>query len=174
MKISLGLLSILSILVIALPSVLVHAQENETASDTPKFFGIQHAQSGSISEINDTAYSLELNKVSDKIILFSDIPYRIVMSVSTSNYMGNWTTGEDSFAVDAPNAALVVDKVEEQQQYIAIVELFNPVYDVDKNALKYEITADNTTSIELPSKFGQITIVMDPNNECQVYGCTGY
>ena len=33
-----------------------------------------------------------------------------------------------------PNAVLVVD--EQQEQDIAIVELFNPVYDVNKKALK--------------------------------------
>ena len=38
----------------------VYAQEN-TTDRIPKFFAIQHAQSGSLSEINETAYSLELN-----------------------------------------------------------------------------------------------------------------
>ena len=84
--------------------------ENST-EHVPKFFAIQHAQSGSISEINETAYSLELNDVSDKTILFSDRPDRIVMSVSTANYIGNWTAGVDSFAVDGPNAVLVVDEM---------------------------------------------------------------
>ena len=42
------------------------ASSNQTADHVPKFFAIQHAQSGSISEINTTAYSLELNDVSDK------------------------------------------------------------------------------------------------------------
>ena len=45
----------------------------------PKFFAIQHAQSGSIVQIFDKmAYSLKLNDVSDKTILFSDRPDRIV------------------------------------------------------------------------------------------------
>ena len=59
----------------------------------PKFFAIQHAQSGSISEINVTTYSLELNDVSEKTILFSDRPDRIVKSMSTSNFVGNWVCG---------------------------------------------------------------------------------
>ncbi|MGD1837798.1 MAG: hypothetical protein ACPKPY_07045, partial [Nitrososphaeraceae archaeon] len=34
-----------------------------TTDHVPKFFAIQHAKSGSISEINVTVYSLELNDV---------------------------------------------------------------------------------------------------------------
>ena len=42
----------------------INSQENQTTSEEQiKFFSIQHAQSGSISEINATAYSLELNDV---------------------------------------------------------------------------------------------------------------
>ena len=73
-------LSTLSILVIGTSlTTVVYGQENET-DHVPKFFAIQHAQSGSITEINTTAYSLELNDVSDKTILFSDRPDRIVKS----------------------------------------------------------------------------------------------
>jgi len=101
----------LSVVVVGTSLNSVDAQENST-EHVPKFFAIQHAQSGSISEINKTAYSLGLNDVSDKTILFSDRPDRIVTSVSTSNFIDNWNLGEDSFAVDAPNAVLVVDEQE--------------------------------------------------------------
>ena len=71
-----------------------------------------------------------MNDASDKTILFSDRPDRIVTSVSTIDFIGNWSTGEDSFAVDTPNAVLVVDEQEVGQDVI-IVELFNPIYDSD-------------------------------------------
>jgi len=45
---------------------------------------------------------------------------------------------------------------------IVIVELYNPVYDVDKKILKYDVTPYNVTSIELPSEFGKTTMVIDP------------
>jgi hypothetical protein len=69
-----------------------------------EFLSIQTAQSGSISEINATTSTLEMSNVSDSTILFSDRPDRIVSSVSTSDFIGNWTTGPNSFAADAPNA----------------------------------------------------------------------
>ena len=37
-------------------------------------------------------------------------PDRIVTSKSTLDFIGNWSTGEDSFAVDPPNAVIVVDE----------------------------------------------------------------
>ncbi|MGD1837744.1 MAG: hypothetical protein ACPKPY_06770 [Nitrososphaeraceae archaeon] len=156
------LLSTFSVLVIGTSgTTLVYGQEEGNATEhVPKFFAIHHASSGTISEINTTAYSLELNDVSDKTILFSDRPDRIVTSVSTSNFIGNWSVGEDNFAVDAPNAVIVVDD-NEGQQNTAIIELFSPIYDSDKKSLKYETIPDNATSIDLPNEFGQTTIVID-------------
>jgi hypothetical protein len=140
------------------------------------FLFIQSAQSGSVSEVNATTFTLELSNVSDKTILFSDRPDRIVASINTTDFIGNWSTGPDSFAVDPPNAALILDD-EEQRQDIAVIELYNPEYDSGANTLKYDITAVNasasasatttttTTSIDLPSEFGQSTLVIDAGNQ---------
>ena len=153
------------LLVFAIGSVgFVYAEENTANSKTPKFFTIQHAQSGSITEINETAYTLELNDVSDKTILFSDRPDRIVVSETTADFIENWSVGQDSYSIDAPNSVLIVDEIEGNQQDVLIVELFNPVYDVDNKALKYEAIPDNTTSIDLTDEFGPTTLVIDNNN----------
>jgi hypothetical protein len=48
------------------------------------FLFIQGAQSGSVSEINATTSTLELGNVSDKTILFSDRPDRIVSFIDTT------------------------------------------------------------------------------------------
>jgi hypothetical protein len=147
------------VVVLSLFTSTIYAQEeNATASEEPKFLALQHAQSGAISEINATTYTLEL-EVSDKTILFSDRPDRIVTSISTNDFVGNWSAGEDSFSEDAPNAFLVVDDTEEQDT--VIIELFNPVYDAKNNTLKYDVTPDNATSIELPTEFAQSTLVID-------------
>ena len=151
---------------VMLSTTSVYGQENTTVERVPKFFSIQHAQSGSLSEINETAYSLELNEVSDKTILFSDRPDRIVVSETTTDFIGNWSVGEDSFAVDAPNAVIVVND-NEGQQNTSIIELFDPIYDSNKQTLKYEATPDNATSIDLPDEFGQTTIVIDIGGHCK-------
>ena len=125
----------------------------------PEFFAIQHAKSGSISEINSTSYLLELSDVSNKTILFSDRSDRIVVSINTSNYTDNWKSGKDSFELDPPNAVLVVDELKVQE--IIIVELSNPVYDQENERLKYYITSDNSTLIDISGEFGKNTIVID-------------
>lgn len=126
------------------------------------FLFIQGAESGSVSEVNATTSTLELTDVSDKTILFSDRPDRIVASIDTADFIGNWSTGANSFAVDPPNAALVVDDDVEQRHDLALIELFNPEYDSEANTLKYDIVAENGTSIGgLPGEFGQSTLVID-------------
>ena len=133
-----------------------------------KFLSIQGAQSGSVSEVNATTSTLELRDVSDKTILFSDRPERIVSSVNTTDFIGNWGTGPDSFAVYSPDAVLVLDD-EEQRQDISVIELYNPEYDPGANTLKYDISGTNesatTTSIDLPSEFGQSTLLIDAENQ---------
>jgi hypothetical protein len=124
-----------------------------------KFLSIQSAQSGSISKINDTAHVLELNDVSDKTILFSDRPDRIVTTIDTNDFIDYWSVGDDSFSEDAPNAVLVVDSLQEQDTSTII--LFDPVYDENMNTLRYEITPDNATSIELPKDLGKSTLIID-------------
>ena len=145
-----------------LSSINVYSQDkaNTTNSDMPKFLAIQYAQSGSINKINSTSYALELNDLSKKTILFSDRPDRIVKSTSTSDFIGNWTVGEDSYSLDAPNAVLVIDE-QDGKQDLALVELFNPVYDLDRKSIKYYVTPDNTTSIYVPREFGQLTLIID-------------
>jgi hypothetical protein len=148
------------------------AQEGNVTGVT--FLFIQHAQSGSVSEVNATTFTLELSNVSDKTILFSDRPDRIVSSVNTTDFIGNWSMGPNSFAVDPPNAVLILDEDEvEQRQDIAVIELFNPDYDSEADTLTYDITAENATatttatsssSIDLPSEFGQSTLVIDPGD----------
>ena len=59
-----------------------------------------------------------------------------------------------------PNAVLVVDEQEGKQDTV-IVELSSHVYDSDKESLKYDVTPDNSTLIDLPEEFGQATLVID-------------
>jgi hypothetical protein len=179
-KVSIGILAILSgIITLSVTGLNVMGSvvaqttgDNATMSGNMtgvRFLFIQGAQSGSISEVNATTSTLELSDISDKTILFSDRPNRIVGSANTTDFIGNWSIGTNNFAVDPPNAVLILDDEVEQRQDLAIIELFNPVYDSEANTLKYDITAVNatttTTSINLPGEFGQSTLVIDDDND---------
>ena len=145
-------------------NMTVIAGSNQTAFESNidkepiKFFGIQHAKSGSITEINATAYILELNEISEEVILFADRPNRLVKSESVSTFVNNWL-GKINSTGNEMGGVLVVD--DDEKQEIELIELFNPVYDSDKKTLKYEIIAENSTSTELSREFGQSTLVID-------------
>jgi len=130
-----------------------------------EFLSIQNAKSGSLSQINATAYTLELNNVANKTIMFSDRPERIVETVSTSNFIGNWATGPNSFSEDEPNDASIVKDTQTGQLETAVIESSNPVYDTTSNTLTYTIMAENGTSIALPEEFGQSILVVDPGGQ---------
>ena len=66
------------------------------------------------------------------------------MSVDTTDFIGNWSMGANNFAVDPPNAVLVIDDVE-QRQDLAVIELYNPEYNSEASVLKYDIIAENAS-----------------------------
>jgi regulator of protease activity HflC (stomatin/prohibitin superfamily) len=89
-------------------------------------------------------------------------PERILTAVTTTDFVGNWTTRQDSFAVDVPNDALIVEDTQTGQLETAIViQSFSPVYDKATNSRTYTIVAENATSVDLPSEFGQSNLVID-------------
>jgi ABC-type Fe3+-hydroxamate transport system substrate-binding protein len=152
----------LGLLVFIQSTGFVTAQEENGNVTGANFLFIQNALSSTISEVNDTTSTLELNDVSDKTTMFSDRPDRIVAVTNTTDFIDNWSTGPDSFAIDPPNAVIVLD--DEVQRHVAVIELFNPEYDPEANTLKYDIAAVNATTtgpIGLPGEFGQSTLVID-------------
>jgi hypothetical protein len=66
--------------------------------------------------------------------------------------------GSDSFTVDPPNAVLVIDDVEGQNDII--LELVNPLYNVDKRTLIYEIKTETIIPTSL-REFGSTTLIID-------------
>jgi hypothetical protein len=151
----------------AFQNAMATAQTADGNTTAVEFLSIQNARSGSISQINETAYTLELNNVANGIIQFSDRPERIVESISTTDFIGSWTAGPNSFESDVPNDALIVEDTKTGNLETAIIESFNPMYDANTNTLTYTIMTDNATSIDLPSEFGQTVLVIDvtPDSE---------
>jgi len=160
-----SMLSTISVFVgISLLMTAVFAQQGEmgTNIESPQFLAILHAQSGTISDINfnSTSYILQLNDLADKTI--SDRPNRIVVTETTQDFVGNWTSGEDSFQVDPPNAALVV-LTDDQEDDVFEIELFNPTYDDDENAIRYDfsVLGNATSSPDLPPNLGKSVLIID-------------
>jgi hypothetical protein len=121
---------------LSLMLMIVYAQASQSASGTPTFLAIQHAAMGSVSEINSTSYSLQFDDISNKIVLFSERPNRIVQTQTVDNFIGNWTRSQDSFRLNPPNGALVM--LNNNKEDVFEIELFNPIYDKNQKSLKYE------------------------------------
>jgi hypothetical protein len=158
-----AILSTLAAFVVVMSlTTTVEAQQNATGPNGPEFIAIQHAESASISEINATNYLLELGDLSDKTILFSNRPDRIVVTESINDFVGNWTEGKDSFQLDPPNAALVT-LVGDGEQDIFEVELFNPIYNKEHKSLTYDVTflGNITIKSDLPKDLKNPVLVID-------------
>lgn len=135
-------------------------EQSSTSAESPQFLAIQHAQFGTISEINSTSFLLQLNDLADKSILFSDRPDRVVVTQSNQDFIGNWTSGQESLRMDPPNAVLVTD---DQKEDTIEIELYNPKYENDGKKLSYEFTfLGNTTTVsDLPKQLGKSVLIVD-------------
>lgn len=92
--------------------------------------------------------------------MFSDRPDRIIESISTSHFIGNWTAGPNSFTADPPNAVLVFKDNRTSNLDTIILELFNPEYDDTTNLMSYNTTLhDNLSTI--PEATGQLVLIID-------------
>lgn len=158
---SLPIFSVLALVSMFMTEVFAQVQTG-TNLETPQFLAIQHAQSATISEINSTSFVLQLDDLASKTILFSDRPNRIVVTQTTQDFVGNWTSGQDSFQVDPPNAALVV-LTEDQEDDVFEIELFNPLYDENEKAIRYYFrTLGNVASSpDLPTNLGKSVLIID-------------
>jgi hypothetical protein len=113
---------------------------------------VQTANSGSFD-----GDIITLDDIAARTIYFSDRPHRIVGHFTTLSFTDNWDEGDDSFAVDPPNAALVL--LDGESESIVVVELTNPVYDVDANTLRYTIQILDESII--PESFDHVVLYID-------------
>ena len=157
----LSIISVVSFMSMFISEVFAQVQTS-TNIESPQFLSIQHAQSGTTSQINSTSYVLQLDDLANKTILFSDRPNRIVVTQSIQDFVGNWTNGEDSFQVDPPSAALVV-LTENQEDDVFEIELFNPMYDEDEKAISYDfrVLGNVTSSPDLPANLEKSVLIID-------------
>ena len=158
----LPIISVLALMSMFMIEIFAKVQ-TETNIESPQFLAIQHAQSGTISQVNSTSYVLQLNDLANKTILFSDRPNRIVVTQTIQDFVGNWTSGEDSFQVDPPNAALVL--TDDQEEDVFEIELLNPQYDNNENTIRYDFSVlgneNATSSRDLPANLGKSVLIID-------------
>ena len=160
------LLSILSSITSLTPILLfldnIYAQQFNLSDNKfakgPEFFALQHALSGSITESNKSSYTLELNNISDKMILFSNEPDRLVKSIGTDDFINKLIEETNGLQSSQANVELVLDLKDGQKSFV--VELSNPEYQKQNKLLKYDILLNESKS-GLQTQFGEVTLVID-------------
>lgn len=107
-----------SLAALALGAVAVSATaEEQKASESALL--VQHADSAVLSD-----GVLTLEQADKNLIIFADRPHRVTATIASKHLTDFWSAGEDSFASDPPNAALVGQH--EGKPVSLVVELSDP------------------------------------------------
>lgn len=78
-------------------------------ADTPSWLFVVHSSSGVLKPTSDGQYQLTLRHENiERIVAFTDRPYRIVQDIKVSTLEGIWGKGTNSFHRDPPNAGLLM------------------------------------------------------------------
>ena len=151
-------LILLSVLLLALAPVSVLAQSEVTLglghvieeSEEPEFLFVLSASSGSIEDGTLTLLGVP------SVIYFSDRPARIAGHRSVEDFVATWDQGEDSFAVDPPNAVLSLLDAEGVGD--SVIELSSA--ELDGDALRFGFTVLEGNPPE--GAIGPASLFMDP------------
>jgi hypothetical protein len=101
---------------------------------------------------------LTLTGISPTTLYFSDRPQRVVGHMTTDQFVGLWSEeGENSFAVDPPNAVLSFVDAGGDRPDECVVILSNPQSDDD--SVRYEI---EVLEGSVPQSSGSCTLFIDP------------
>jgi hypothetical protein len=128
------------------------AATDEGGGSLPAFLFVQSFQGGSIAakEGAEGRYTLNLESGAGQTIFFSDRPDRIVGAGPTNEVL-DWLGFPDD---NPPNAALVVTNTGGDTD-VAVIELFDPVYDEATHSLTYEIEVLSNWEEALDLSFGE-------------------
>jgi hypothetical protein len=98
-----------------------------------------------------------LRSVTPSTLYFSDRPQRVVGHLTTSEFVGFWDEGDDSFAIDPPNAVLAFVAQGDSVPEDVVIEISDPI--LKGSDLSYAATVLEGT---LPEKADACTLFIDP------------
>jgi hypothetical protein len=98
-----------------------------------------------------------LRSVTPSTLYFSDRPQRVVGHLSTSDFVGFWDEGDNSFKEDPPNAVLAFVAEGDLAPEDVVIEISDPV--LTGSDLSYEAKVLDGT---LPAEASACTLFIDP------------
>jgi len=108
-------------------------------------------------ELTTDGDKVTLHGLSPATLYFSDRPQRVVGHLTTKKFVEEWGLGENSFAVDPPNAVISFVEAGDDTPEDAIVVLKDPQIDGDK--LTYTV---DMLEGSLPPKGELVSVFIDP------------
>jgi hypothetical protein len=109
----------------------------------------------SLSSVEGRQITLE--GLSPSTIYFADRPKREVGHIASSRFVDLWGEGENSFAVNPPNAVLSFAQPEDRTPEEVVITIRNPT--LEGGSLRYEVDVLDGT---LPSATGPCALFIDP------------
>ena len=114
------------------------------------FLFVVSADKAKITHLKDGKYSLVIQKSDmNRVIEFSDRPYRIVKYITGSELQKIWGEGKNSFAVDPPNAVL---SAANQKPVIVVLDGMQ----VDKDQITFYFSSTHVLSAGLLNSFSLV------------------
>jgi hypothetical protein len=154
--------------------------DNGTAEEKPvSFMFVQAAQSGTLIPVAgaDNLYTLTLMGTSPQTTAFSDRPERVAAQVPMQKFLDGMCFSPNN----GPNAALEILEANENED-VAVVELFDPAYDAANKTLKYNVSIIEQPDLSyaafneradkaLPKTFGPAALFIDDCSDSTVNCC---
>ena len=100
---------------------------------------------------------LTLSGVSPATLYFSDRPERVVGHMTNEQFVDGWTSGDDNFAADPPNAVLSFIDVGDNRPEDCVVVLSDPKIDAYSIRYSYQPLEGS-----VPQSSGACTLFIDP------------
>ena len=120
------------------------SQTNNSPSKKPKgkpsYLFVIMSNQGSISKNRQGEFILTLNHGDiEKVLAFSDRPFRIVKHMTGEELKQMWSQGNNSFAKDNPNAAVIIN------QHLQTVILTS--VNITQNTMTFTLKSDGPQSL---------------------------
>jgi hypothetical protein len=106
----------------AMTAAAAHAEEQPELQ-------LMFVQTAAGIEVDTATQTLRLKDVVPQVLYFSDRPERVAGHVALAGYLEEWTTGENNFDEDPPNATLSVYEPGQSDNTTVIIEIMKPVVD---------------------------------------------
>ncbi len=143
--------------------------EELEALDNVTFMFVQTAASGTLVPVDgvENLYTLTFVGVAPQTIAFSDRPERIIVQAPMQEFLDGFCWLPEN----PPNAALEILEADEEED-LAVVELFDPVYDNVSQTLQYNVSIleepnhsyaifNERHDVALPESFGAASLFID-------------